>query len=718
MITSLLSLEKLTGKTIAAAALANYLSITRPKEKVLLIDLDYETCGLTNLILGSTKNGSFLLKALNEESNGINSSIINKDSNTYFTIPPIFNFFFIPASEIEIELPKNINRSTLMTVLSRFGLNNIDRIIIDTGSSVEMAKLGMSLADNVIIPMVARKGSVKPLLEILIQIAKQTNLPIFVLPTSPKNSKWTTELSENFSKELISWSDSLGIKPTFCKPIPNSEFLKTPTWINNPTRENLSYFVQDLGETVFNIEKQYLSPHPPQIGNVIVATTQFTKRNDFPLAEQSQGPNNNVKEIDKEEATTNLLFNREFKIVRLDQITESSPTQTRENPFDPQIDADDAELFNGIKSQGVLQPIMLVPLSNSINCENKYRIVHGYRRVTASRLLGLTEIPAFIANSKDDVNLITLMENIGRKNLTPYETALAFKTYRNLNQKIIPYKEIAAISGKSLGNIYHLLGIMDQASEPLLELFKNGMASGTVEYLIPLFAQVENYNYAKLMDLVKDMTRENAKIISKWVKAGMEPFEAIEKRTVELKKPANKKPSKKVIKNIKSNYPGFSVIKEGETKVSEIPIAYLNYFNQLRCTSQLPKEVGDLDSIIDDFFATEQFNIKDLRQLKDRAVLDNALLERFVLSILLLPQEPNPAKAYKKAKELLFSAKTEPVVRPLIKLSFHSVKVINYLEETGENELAKILTKLFFPKYSGNAGTTKLDNELPDDLEL
>ena len=78
------------------------------------------------------------------------------------------------------------------------------------------------------------------------------------------------------------------------------------------------------------------------------------------------------------------------------------------------------ELADSIRQHGVIEPIIVRPVSN------KFEIIAGERRYKASALAGLTKIPAIIRDFTDDEMMqIALLENLQRENLTAVELAWA-----------------------------------------------------------------------------------------------------------------------------------------------------------------------------------------------------------------------------------------------------------------------------------------------------
>jgi ParB/RepB/Spo0J family partition protein len=81
------------------------------------------------------------------------------------------------------------------------------------------------------------------------------------------------------------------------------------------------------------------------------------------------------------------------------------------------------ELANSIKAQGVMQPIVIRPITS-----NRYEIIAGERRWRACQIAGLDTIPALIKSVGDEAAIaMSLIENIQRENLNPIEEAMALK---------------------------------------------------------------------------------------------------------------------------------------------------------------------------------------------------------------------------------------------------------------------------------------------------
>ena len=109
-----------------------------------------------------------------------------------------------------------------------------------------------------------------------------------------------------------------------------------------------------------------------------------------------------------------------------DQIVEINLDELRSNPYQPRKNFDEEklnELALSIKEHGVFQPIIVKK-----STVRGYEIIAGERRVKASRMAGLTKIPAIVRDFTDsDMMEIALLENLQRENLNSIEEASAYK---------------------------------------------------------------------------------------------------------------------------------------------------------------------------------------------------------------------------------------------------------------------------------------------------
>ncbi|GGB86847.1 MULTISPECIES: ParB/RepB/Spo0J family partition protein [Dyadobacter] len=107
-------------------------------------------------------------------------------------------------------------------------------------------------------------------------------------------------------------------------------------------------------------------------------------------------------------------------------MNEIDVSQIEANPYQPRTKFDQEslqELADSIRVQGIIQPITVRQLT-----DDSYQLISGERRLQASRLVGMTSIPAYIRTANDQQMLeMALIENIQRENLNSIEIALSYQ---------------------------------------------------------------------------------------------------------------------------------------------------------------------------------------------------------------------------------------------------------------------------------------------------
>jgi len=117
------------------------------------------------------------------------------------------------------------------------------------------------------------------------------------------------------------------------------------------------------------------------------------------------------------------------------------------------------ELVASIREVGVLQPIVVRPISGAAGGEARYELVMGERRLRASKQLGLESIPAVIKNTGDDEMLRdALLENLHRADLNPLEEASAYQQL--LADFGITQEELSTRIGRSRPQITNTLRLL------------------------------------------------------------------------------------------------------------------------------------------------------------------------------------------------------------------------------------------------------------------
>ena len=165
-----------------------------------------------------------------------------------------------------------------------------------------------------------------------------------------------------------------------------------------------------------------------------------------------------------------------------EEIIELDLDELRPNPYQPRKIFEDValkELSDSIKEHGVFQPIIV---KKSIK---GYEIIAGERRVRASRMAGLTKIPAIIRDFTDTQMMeIALLENLQRENLNVIEEALA---YTSMLEKLgITQEELSRKVGKSRSHITNIIGLLRLPKEVQKMVIKGQITMGHARMLSKL----------------------------------------------------------------------------------------------------------------------------------------------------------------------------------------------------------------------------------------
>ncbi|AQS51547.1 ParB/RepB/Spo0J family partition protein [Paenalcaligenes hominis] len=128
------------------------------------------------------------------------------------------------------------------------------------------------------------------------------------------------------------------------------------------------------------------------------------------------------------------------------------------------------ELADSIKSQGLMQPILLRPIKKT--GQVKYEIVAGERRYRAAQIAGLKEIPALVRDIEDkNAAIMALIENMQREDLNPLEEAQGVK--RLIDEFGYTHEQAAQAIGRSRSATSNLLRLINLA-EPVQTMLLAG----------------------------------------------------------------------------------------------------------------------------------------------------------------------------------------------------------------------------------------------------
>lgn len=138
-------------------------------------------------------------------------------------------------------------------------------------------------------------------------------------------------------------------------------------------------------------------------------------------------------------------------------MTEINVNHIETNPFQPRTRFDEEalmELAESIRVQGIIQPITVRQMGR-----DQYQLIAGERRLQASKLIGLTNVPAFVRQANDQQMLeMALIENIQRENLNSIEIALSYQ--RLITECSLKQEELGARVGKNRTTVNNYIRLL------------------------------------------------------------------------------------------------------------------------------------------------------------------------------------------------------------------------------------------------------------------
>jgi ParB family chromosome partitioning protein len=197
--------------------------------------------------------------------------------------------------------------------------------------------------------------------------------------------------------------------------------------------------------------------------------------------------------------------------VRLDQI--------RPNPEQPRITFSEGaleQLAESIRSHGVITPLLV----RRDDRGQGYVLIAGERRLRASGLAGLEEVPVFIRDDVDgrDQLELALVENIQREDLDPIETAQAY--HRLVDEFGLTQAEVARRVGKDRATVANAIRLLKLPDFALSELRTGRISAGHGKALLAL-SDDEQLRRALTEVLEKDLSvRATERLCSTLLRAG------------------------------------------------------------------------------------------------------------------------------------------------------------------------------------------------------
>jgi ParB family transcriptional regulator, chromosome partitioning protein len=144
-----------------------------------------------------------------------------------------------------------------------------------------------------------------------------------------------------------------------------------------------------------------------------------------------------------------------------------------------------AELASSIKSQGIMQPVLVRGIGNG-----RYEIIAGERRFRAAQLAGLEEIPVLVREVDDQAAAaMALIENIQREDLNPLEEAQGIA--RLISDFNFTHEQAATAVGRSRSAVSNLLRLINLAAPVQTMLMAGDIDMGHARALLAVDAATQ-----------------------------------------------------------------------------------------------------------------------------------------------------------------------------------------------------------------------------------
>ena len=195
-------------------------------------------------------------------------------------------------------------------------------------------------------------------------------------------------------------------------------------------------------------------------------------------------------------------------------------SQLQPGKYQPRTRMDEGSLYElaeSIKSQGVMQPVLVRPVAGEGGAA-RYEIIAGERRFRAAKLAGLDEVPVLVRDVPDEsAAVMALIENMQREDLNPLEEAQGLQ--RLVGEFKLTHEQAAQAVGRSRSAASNLLRLL-QLTEPVQKMLMAGdLEMGHARALLSLDAaqQILSANEVVARKLT---VREAEKLVAKALNNG------------------------------------------------------------------------------------------------------------------------------------------------------------------------------------------------------
>jgi ParB family chromosome partitioning protein len=197
-------------------------------------------------------------------------------------------------------------------------------------------------------------------------------------------------------------------------------------------------------------------------------------------------------------------------------------TQLQPGKYQPRTRMDEGalnELAQSIKTQGVMQPVLVRPVGEADGAI-RYEIIAGERRFRAAQLAGLESIPVLVRDVDDQAAAaMALIENIQREDLNPLEEAQGIQ--RLISDFHFTHEQAANAVGRSRSAVSNLLRLMNLAQPVQTMLMAGDIDMGHARALLAVDAATQ-ISLASQVIARRLSVRETEKLVTRTMEQGTE----------------------------------------------------------------------------------------------------------------------------------------------------------------------------------------------------
>lgn len=214
--------------------------------------------------------------------------------------------------------------------------------------------------------------------------------------------------------------------------------------------------------------------------------------------------------------TMNRFHNNAIFWVAVDKITP--------NPYQPRREFDEQKLqalADSVRQYGVLQPLVVTRqevYSDDGSMRTEYELIAGERRLRASRLAGIVQVPVVIRDEEEGDNVkleLAIIENLQREDLNPVDRAQAFS--KLVDEFGYKHTEVAKKVGKSREYVSNTLRLLQLSEEVLEALAQRRISEGHTRPLLMLADHADEQTTLFKEILARGLTVRDAETIARQI---------------------------------------------------------------------------------------------------------------------------------------------------------------------------------------------------------